>query len=77
MYIGDNLDLVVKKVVFIIKDKDKKLFLEDKLDKVKFLIDQYEYGEEYEYEGYDHEKEEYYYYYGGYDLYVWLDLKIN
>lgn len=39
MYIGDNLDLVVKKVVFIIKDKDKKLFLEDKLDKVKFLID--------------------------------------
>ncbi len=76
MYTGDNLDPVAKKVASTIKDKDKKLSLEDKLDKAKLLTDQHEHGEEHEHEGHDHEKEEHHHH-GGYDPHVWLDPKIN
>ncbi|HHC6335858.1 TPA: ZinT/AdcA family metal-binding protein [Staphylococcus aureus] len=77
MYTGDNLDPVAKKVASTIKDKDKKLSLEDKLDKAKLLTDQHEHGEEHEHEGHDHEKEEHHHHHGGYDPHVWLDPKIN
>ena len=74
----DNLDPVAKKVASTIKDKDKKLSLEDKLDKAKLLTDQHEHGEEHEHEGHDHEKEEHHHHHhGGYDPHVWLDPKIN
>lgn len=82
LYIGDNLDFVVKKIVKVINDKDKILLLELILDKNKDLLKgeeyEYEYGEGYEYgELYEDEYEYEYYYYGKYDLYIWLDFVVS
>ncbi|MDN9002412.1 zinc ABC transporter substrate-binding protein, partial [Staphylococcus aureus] len=51
IFTGDYLDPVAKKVASSIKDKDKKLSLEDILDIAKLLTDQHEHGEEHEHEG--------------------------
>ncbi|CCI58936.1 putative uncharacterized protein [Staphylococcus equorum subsp. equorum Mu2] len=70
LYTGDNLDPVAKKVASTIKDEDKKLSLEDKLDKSQLLTDQHSHEEE---EGHEHEG----HHHGGYDPHVWLDPKFN
>ena len=70
LYTGDNLDPVAKKVASTIKDEDKKLSLEDKLDKSQLLTDQHSHEEE---EGHEHERHHDW----GYDPHVWLDPKFN
>ncbi|WP_436861530.1 zinc ABC transporter substrate-binding lipoprotein AdcA [Staphylococcus caeli] len=72
LYTGDNLDPVAKKVAATITQKDKKLSLEDKLDKSQLLTDQHSH------EGEDHEhSEDEHHHHGGYDPHVWLDPKYN
>ncbi|EHJ07303.1 zinc ABC transporter substrate-binding lipoprotein AdcA [Staphylococcus simiae] len=58
VYTGDKLDPVAKKVASTIKDKDKKLSLEDKLDKTALLTDQHHHDEEHEHGSEKHEHEE-------------------
>lgn len=70
LYTGDNLDPVAKKVASTIKKDDKKLALEDKLDKSQLLTDQHSHEEE----GHDHDE---HHHHGGYDPHVWLDPKFD
>jgi len=72
LYTGDNLDPVAKKVASTIKKEDKKLSLEDKIDKSQLLTDQHSHGEDH-----DHKHDEEAHHHGGYDPHVWLDPKFN
>ena len=53
-----------------IKKDDKKVALEDKLDKSQLLTDQHSHEEE----GHDHDE---HHHHGGYDPHVWLDPKFD
>ena len=70
IYTGDNLDPVAKKVASAIKADDKKLSLENHIDKSELLTDTHE-----------HEADEHHHetghHHGGYDPHVWLDPKFN
>lgn len=69
IYTGDDLDPVAKKVAGTIKDKDKKLSLQDKLSKSSLLPDHHHHGEEHE----EHE----HHHHGEYDPHIWLDPKMD
>ncbi|MBX8994545.1 zinc ABC transporter substrate-binding lipoprotein AdcA [Staphylococcus pettenkoferi] len=72
VYTGDDLDPVAKKIAGTIKDEDKKLSLENGIDKSKLLTDQHEHGEgDHHHEGHEH------HHHGGYDPHIWLDPKYN
>ncbi|MCG7338131.1 zinc ABC transporter substrate-binding lipoprotein AdcA [Staphylococcus sp. ACRSN] len=71
IYTGDNLDPVSKKIAKTIKDKDKKLSLEEKLDMSQLLTDQHHH------EGEESEHEHHHHHHGGYDPHVWLDTKFD
>lgn len=73
IYTGDNLDPVSKKIAKTIKDKDKKLSLEEKLDKAQLLTDQHHH----EGEDSEHEHDHGHHHHGGYDPHVWLDPKFD
>lgn len=76
VYTGDNLDPVAKKVAATIKKDDKKLSLENKLDKSQLLTDQHSHGESEHEEEHEHEQGEHHHH-GGYDPHVWLDPQYN
>lgn len=72
VYTGDDLDPVAKKVASTIKDKNKKLSLQDKLDKSSLLPDHHHHGEEHE-----GHKEHEHHHHGEYDPHIWLDPKMD
>ncbi|OIJ30996.1 zinc ABC transporter substrate-binding lipoprotein AdcA [Staphylococcus sp. LCT-H4] len=74
IYTGDDLDPVAKKVAATIKTQDKKLALEDKLDKSQLLTDQHSHEES---EEHNHGSEEGHHHHGGYDPHIWLDPKFD
>lgn len=73
IYTGDNLDAVAKKIASTIKKDDKKLSLENQLDKTELLTDQHHHDEE----NHDSDENEEHHQHGGYDPHVWLDPKMN
>lgn len=68
IYTGDQLDPVAKKVASTIKEEDKKLSLENHIDKSELLTDTHAHEDEH---GHDH------HHHGGYDPHVWLDPKFD
>lgn len=68
VYTGDSLDPVAKKVASAIKDDDRTLSLENKINKSELLADHHDHEE-----GEEHEEHEH----GTYDPHVWLDPKLD